>query len=284
MSQKMEDILNNCLERMLEGESIEDCLKDYPWQASELEPLLKTSFELIQKSAAIQPAPEFKVRVYLQLQERLHAKREAAQKKVEKKTVVSIWHRRWAMAMTTVLVVFLAGAGTIMASTDALPDEPLYAVKMATEHARIALASSDEARAELHIQCAGCRIVEIAEVARQGKSDEIAGLTEQVSNHLSAVHVVELTRGPVEVEEVPQLLAPAPGAFGGTGNYADDKGESEEKLKVMLNNSRAKNLDALQTVLAEVPEEDKAFLEQAIIDVTEDYDETIAKLEKNQGK
>ena len=282
MSQKMEDILNSCLERMLEGESIEDCLKDYHWQASELEPLLKTSFALLQKSAAIQPAPEFKARVYSQLQERLHAKREAAQKKAEKKTVVSIWHRRWAMAMTTVLVVFLAGAGTIMASTDALPDEPLYAVKMATESARISLASSDEALAKLHIQFAERRMVEIAEVARQGKCDEIAGLTEQVSNHLSAVHVVELTREPVE--KVPQLLAPAPGAFGGTGNCVDDEGESEEKLKVKLDNSRVKNLDALQAVLAEVPEETKASLEQAIIDVTEDYDKTISSLEKNQGK
>jgi hypothetical protein len=270
---KIEDILDNCLERLFEGESIEDCLRDYPRQASELEPLLKTSLALLQKSAAIQPNPEFKARVYSQLQGMLHAKRE----KAEKKAIVPIWRRRWAVAMTTVLVILLAGIGTAAASADALPDESLYAVKLATEQARMALAFSDMDRAELHIQFAERRATELAGVARQGKSGEIPALTEEVANHLGKVYEVE---GAQEFEERgPKMLAPAP--VPSPAGEAEDAegGEPEEKLKTMLGESRARSLSLLQAALAETPEETKSSLEQAIGDVTQDYDEALSNLE-----
>src|SRR4030042_5202315 len=103
--EKIEDILNNCRERMFEGASIEDCLRDYQWQASELEPLLKTSFALLRKSEAIQPDPEFKARLRSQLQGMPYAKRA----REEEKAAIPIWHRRWAMAVTAVSVILVAG-------------------------------------------------------------------------------------------------------------------------------------------------------------------------------
>ena len=271
---KIEDILDNCLERLFKGESIEDCLRDYPWQASELEPLLKTSFALLQKSAAIQANPEFKARVHSQLQEMLRAKRE----KAEKKAIVPIWRRRWAVAMTTVLVILLSGVGMVAASASALPDEPLYTVKLAAEQARMALAFSDMDRAELHIRFAERRATEIAEIACQGESGKIPALTEQVANHLGKVYKVEVTQ---EFEEGgPKILAPTPvpSPPGEAGDYAGG-GEPEEKLKMMLGESRARSLSLLQAALAEAPEESKSSLEQAIRDVTQDYDETLSNLE-----
>jgi hypothetical protein len=273
---KIEDILDDCLERLFKGESIEDCLRDYPWQASELEPLLKTSLALLQKSAAIQPNAEFKAKVGSQLQGMLRAKLE----KMKKKAIVPIWRRRWAVAMSTVLVVLLAGIGTVAASADALPDESLYAVKLATEQARIALASSGTDRAELHIQFAERRATEIAEMARQGESGEIPALTEQVANHLDKVYEVEEAQ---EFEEGgPKMLAPAPAPVPGPAGKAGDhteRGEPEEKLKAMLGESRARSLSALQAALTKTPEGAKSSLEQAIKDVTQDYDEALSNLE-----
>ena len=270
---KIEDILNNCLERMFDGESIEDCLRDYPWQASELEPLLKTSFALLQKSAAIQPDPEFKARVHSHLQGMLYAKRERAG--------IPIWRRKWAVAMTTVLVILLAGMGTVAASANALPDESLYTVKLATEQTRVALAFSDMDKAELHIRFAERRATEIAEVARQGKSDEIPMLTGQMAGHLDKVVVAEKTRQ--AGERGPQLLAPAPVLPSASSEESEDRGEVEEgyvgELKVMLSDSRARSVNVLQTALAEIPKETKPALEQAIEDVANDYDETISDLE-----
>ena len=188
MAGKIEDILDNCLERMFKGESVENCVKTYPEQALELEPLLKASFVVIQKSCAIQPSPEFKVKARSQLQGILYAKLAKAER-----ARIPIWHRRWAVAMTTVLVIVLAGVGIAAASTNALPDEPLYPAKLATEQARLTLAFSGMGKAELHIQFAERRATEIAEMALQGRSDKIFVLTEQVTNHLDRVQVAEKT-------------------------------------------------------------------------------------------
>jgi hypothetical protein len=273
---KIEDILDNCLERLFKGESIEDCLRDYPRQASELGPLLETSLALLQKSAAIQPNHEFKAKVGSQLQGMLRVKRERA----EKRAIGPSWHRRWAVAVSTVLVVLLAGVGTVAASADALPDEPLYAVKLATERARIALASSDTDRAELHIQFAERRATEIAEMARQGESGEIPALSEQVANHLDKVYEVEEAQE--FAEGGPKMLAPAPALVPGPAGKARDhteRGESEEELKTMLGESRARSLTVLQAALTKTPEGAKSSLEQAIRDVEQDYDEALSNLE-----
>jgi len=109
MSQKIEDILDECLERMLRGTSIEACLQVYPEQVSELEPLLKTAFAFIRESSAIQPAPECKARVYSSLQAMFYARQEKAQRRVR----IPIWHRKWALAMTAILGFLLIGVGTV---------------------------------------------------------------------------------------------------------------------------------------------------------------------------
>jgi uncharacterized protein DUF5667 len=58
------------------------------------------------------------------------------------------------------LVVGLAGLGTVLAH-DALPGNPLYAVKRATESAELGLTIGDEARAETHLRLAATRLDEL---------------------------------------------------------------------------------------------------------------------------
>ena len=183
------------------------------------------------------------------------------------------------MAVTAVSVILLAGVGTVAASANALPEEPLYSVKLATEQARVTLAFSDMDKAELHIQFAERRATEIAEMARQGKSDEIPALTEQLAAHLNEVGGIEGTQ---EAEESgPTLLAPSPvpAPAGEAKDYA--RGKAEEKLKTMLDESRARSVDALQNALKETPEKSKPGLEQAMEAVAKNYDETIAGLEND---
>jgi len=277
MARKVEDILDNCLERMFKGESIEDCLKNYPERASELEPLLKASAAFIRKSAAIQPAPELKARTRSQLQELLYAKRE---KKREK---IPIWHRKWAVAMTTVLVIAFAGIGIVVASTNALPDEPFYPIKLAAEQVRLSLTFSDMDKGRLNIQFAERRVEEIAEMARQGKNDKIPVLVEQVANHLDKVYLAEKTR---EIERKgPKVLVPPPSAppplpsDGGAEDYSV-VGGYPEGLMIILNESRARSLNTLKGALEEAPLAAKPNLQQAIEDIKGDYDVTLFNLER----
>jgi len=282
MAQRIEDILDNCLERIFKGESIEDCLKTYSEQASELEPLLGTSFAFMQKSAAIQPDYEFKARTHFQLQEMLYARRE----KMEMRNPIPIWRRKWVAAVASVIIILFAGIGTAAVSASALPEQPLYPVKLATERVMMGLAFSDVSRAKLHIQFAQRRTAEMAEMARQGKDNEIFFLAEEAAGHIDQLEKVVEAENMLQAEDAKALAPspepapsppPAPSTSEGTKSYsrAGDKGE----LATMLSRSRARNLAKLQITLDKAPEELKPSLEQAIKNVAQDYDETLFNLE-----
>ena len=278
MTRKIEDIFDNCLESIFKGESIDDCLKAYPEQAPELEPLLKTSLVFMQRSSAIQPAPEFKARVHSQLQAMPYAK----QKKAERRARIPIWQRRWALAMTAILGFLLISVGTLAASAYALPDGSLYPVKLAGEQVEVTLAFSDIDKAKLHIQFAERRAGEMVEMARQGKGNEIFMLTEQVANHLDKVYVMEQ---PPEVEEKgPKMLAPTPAPAPSEGEEAYSKGRDAEELETVLSRSWAKSLAALRNALDKAPEELKPVLQQAIEDMEEDYNKTISIIESGSSQ
>mgnify|MGYP001049923816 CR=1 FL=1 len=263
---RLEDILDECLENILKGENIEDCLSAYPEQASELEPLLKTSLALRQRSSAIQPRPEFRVKAHSRLQAEFRRSRE--------KVRIPIWHKKWAVAAVTVLVMLFCGVGTTVASTNALPDEPLYSVKLATEQVRLTLAFSDVDKTRLHIYFAERRAAEIVDMASQGESEQIPELVERLNKHLRQVSC--------EVEEIQESRRvtlgpsdkPKPGAFliPGTSNVAE--GDIAE-LKGLLGNSTLKS--DLESVLDKVPPSVKLGLRQAI----RNYDEILLKLEDN---
>ncbi|MEA3253544.1 MAG: DUF5667 domain-containing protein [Chloroflexota bacterium] len=333
---KIEDIVDECLERMFQGQSIEDCLKAYPRWASELEPLLWTSMAFIQESADICPAPGFKDRTQTLLQAMFYDRYE----KDRSKARIPIWRRKWATAVSTILIVLFAGVGVSAASANALPDGPLYPVKLATEQARLALAFSDAGKAELHVSLAERRAGEMVVMASRGEGDKVLMLAAQVSAHLNelpgAVEVEpaatdripakwgeEETLPETPAEEVPLPPSPASpeeaaegGIVGETAAgaaatqapaeapaetvpeeaaakteakageetaeeeaaaYGVEKGELE--LPAALSQSLAGNLAVLRNALDNVPEEYRPFLEQAIRNMAENYDEAISLIE-----
>lgn len=256
MNRKLEDVLDECLERMLRGESIEDCLNAYPEQAPELEPLLKTSLDLMQGTSAIPLSREFKTTARSQLGTMLHDR----QGREAKKAGVSVWHRKWAVAAATILVIVFCGVGTVAASANALPGEPLYPIKLAAEQVRVTLAFSDIDRAELHIQYAERRAAEIEQMANQGEADKISEfkLTERLDKHLQmlAHEVQEMKRespGPLSTDK-----------FGISGNAG--------QLEDLLGNSTIKA--RLGNALDKVPPSVRPQLQQAI----EDYDKAVLEL------
>jgi hypothetical protein len=294
MAERIEYILDNCLERIFSGESREDCLKTYPEQASELESLLDTSLAFVEESAAIQPDHEFKVRTHAQLQSLLHARRE----KVEGKAAISIWRRRWVPAVASIVIILFAGIGTAAASANALPEQPLYPVKLATEQMMMGLAFSDVDKAELHIEFAQRRTTEMAELASQGDDDKALLLAEEADSHIDQVEEIVEARETAQAEDaelfsVPpespppaesapgQVTAPSPIPAPSASQRANDNSSSDEKraLAVMLSRSRAENLAKLHNALDKAPKELKPSIEQAIKNMARDYDETLLNLE-----
>jgi hypothetical protein len=166
MAKEIERILDECIDRLLQGESVEQCLQDYPEQAAELEPLLRVSLAA-QKASAIEPRPEFKAKVRYQIQSALHAEKE----KRQPRGIPFFGLRpRWAVtAVVSILVFFIAGGSVVAASTNSLPDETLYPVKLAVEKVQMALTFSEMSKAKLNMKFANRRIQEIARMLERDK-------------------------------------------------------------------------------------------------------------------
>jgi hypothetical protein len=212
MSKKsdFDNILDECLTRVLKGETVEACLASFPEHGGELEPLLRTALDA-RAAAVIRPRREFRERAAYEFQ--------AAIREMPAKESVGpvFWHRRWVTALAAVVIVLLAGTGVVAASSGSLPDGPLYGVKLATETVRIALTPSDVGKAELYVKFTNRRVDEIIAMADEGKVDQVDRVTERLDSQMIAMAGVTAaeaastpTYSTAETAPQPMLAAPAP--------------------------------------------------------------------------
>ncbi|MBI2860755.1 MAG: hypothetical protein HYX91_04525 [Chloroflexi bacterium] len=215
---RTDDILNICLERLFLGDTIEQCLASYPEMAAELEPLLRTAM-LSRQAAAISPRPEFRARARAELL------RSVSQRPEPRRRWFAAWQPAWVTSLVAVLVLLLAGTGTVAASANSMPDEPLYPVKLATETVQVTLTRSPLDKAVLFTRLADRRVREIAVMAEKGKAGEVERAARRLDIHLTQVarlaapvgQVVEsegevTMMAPAESEGEISIMAPAPEA------------------------------------------------------------------------
>jgi hypothetical protein len=179
------------------------------------------------------------------------------------------------LVLTVALVILIAGVGTAAASSDALPDETLYPVKLATEQARLAFTFSDAGKANLHAQLAENRASEIAVMASQGKTEQIAIVTEKLVIHLEKADAA-IKR--VEKTEAKQFIAIPKETFTAPEPSAVPKPrevKEAEQLKESLKESVSKNIAVLEDALEaeDMPDEAKPALQRAIDVSKKSYEE-----------
>jgi hypothetical protein len=159
---ELNEIFDRCLEGLLTGSlTIDECLKQYPDHASELEPLLRTALS-VEDAASIVPSPEMKAHI------RYHLQLKMAHIGKPQPSNFRIWQQRWAIAVMSVLIVFLMGSGTVLASGGSMPGTPLYPIKIAAEKVRLSLAASPVSKAEIYATYADRRVVELGYLAEKG--------------------------------------------------------------------------------------------------------------------
>ena len=179
MSNKIEDILAQCIEDIRAGRSnVEDCLAKYPSISKQLEPLLRIAFE-IREPPDVKASTAFKVRARVQLMEQIHAMRGVTKWPWFRYTgqVKPITYKRRfnmiGIIVATVLAVSALGGGTVYASQDSLPGDVLYPVKLGTEHVRVAFTGSDTDKAELYLTFANSRVEEMTALAEKERPEKI---------------------------------------------------------------------------------------------------------------
>ncbi len=219
---KFDDILNECIGRVIQGESIQSCLEAFPEYAKELEPLLQTAIATLH-AADIQPRPEFRQRASWEFQKAVQnlKPRDSAQNAWK-------WQMRWVIPVTAVFAVLVAGTGTVFAASNSLPDQPLYSVKLLTENARLALTTSPDGKAELYAQFADKRVNEIIKMADEGKVAPLEKATERMNSNLAAIARLnqpgangkESGAGTISTDTSSGELTPATAAVPPTPNFS----------------------------------------------------------------
>jgi hypothetical protein len=169
MSDNFEVVLNICLDRIAKGDSIKQCLSEYPQFAAQLDPLLKTALS-IQRVSAIKPRSEFKA----EAKYRILMKLEKRKKNVVNKEPFFRRMPRWATVLIVALIIILVGSsGTVAASANSLPGDKLYPVKIASERVQTAFVFSDENRVKVEVKLVERRVDELTGLIEIGDSHRI---------------------------------------------------------------------------------------------------------------
>jgi len=281
------NILDECLERILGGETLEQCLKLYPEQAAELKPLLETALA-VKEASAVQPRAEFKARARYQFRSALQ------EKAAPKRRPFFSWIPRWATIVTIVLVLLLAGGGTVVAASNSMPDSILYPVKLATENVQLALTTSELGKARLCANFTDRRVVEIIYMADRGDARRVEVLTERLDDRLDmlVVLVSELEAddangaeallsvpdgGDGEADEAPtEPPPPAESAGWGRGH---GQPQNRAGLRVAVMGSASNNPTVMRAMLDEVPESVREALLKAIAVLEAGYEDVLQALE-----
>jgi hypothetical protein len=262
-------ILNECLERLLiKGENIEQCLQSYPEQAAELKPLLQTA-QVAKKALAIQPRADFRARARYQF----HS---ALQEAISPRSRPLFgWFPRWAMVATIALVLLLVGGGTVVAAGNSMPDNPLYAVKLATEQVRLILIPSQIGKASLCAEFADRRVTEIIYMANKGDARQVELITERLDKGLVMLATLASAQ---KAAEAPKMMAP-PAPSEETVGTPDVYAGSRAKLKMTVAHYADKHQAVLRAVLEKVPEQAKPALRRAIAVLEAGYQRTLEALD-----
>ena len=191
MSATVDDILNECIERLAAGETVEQCLASYPDYAVELEPLLRTSAATMNVAATITYREEAKQRSRYQFMAAVaDRKREANRGWLGRLIGPSGWRAKLARTAMVALGIVVLGTGTAygatVASEDSVPGDPLYAVKTLKEDISLRMPKSDLARAKEHAHLATVRTEEVGSLIDRGRMELANEHVVRVTYHLNS--------------------------------------------------------------------------------------------------
>ena len=260
MASRFDEILNECTERLLRGESVEQCLARYPEEATELEPLLRMALAARETSSAVEPRPEFKARVRHAVQSQLRFEG----RKPETKGIPALhWIPRWAAvaACVALLLVFVAG-GTVAASSNTVPGDTLYSVKTTTEQVQLKLTFSKTAKAKLQARFAERRVREMARLAEKGRTARLSTLATRFEAHLAKIEQLAA-----------QIEAADP----------EDKQRVSE-LREILYTNMARDLALLDAAEAKAPWRSRAAIATAKFRLMQEYEGAINALDELQSQ
>ena len=280
-NRELENIFDDCLERVVRGETFKQCLESHPEQAEQLEPLLRAA-QAARETSAILPRPEFRARARYEFHSALQ---EAASKK--RPSLFGL-RTRLATAMVALSIILVFGGGTVVMASSSMPDNPLYPVKLATEEVQLALTPSDIDKAKVCVMQADRRVDEIVYLADKGDAQQVDVTAERLDECLETLVEIASTEeaeaaAVVEEEALPEALTAVPEAVPAEEAAVDEAteksalagGDDLDELKTAMVGHAASNQSALLRKLMDAPESVKPALHRAITVSTTGYEQVL---------
>ncbi len=207
MSREFVETLNDCVERLSKGESIQACLNRYPMHAQELRPLLEVAASTLRAAAQVRPDQAARQRNFQRFSQAISA---AAQRREKD----SPWWQPWklrrftplarpALVALMAIAVMATGIGaTTVASSNSVPGEPLHWVKTTRENVESRLPRSDQSRANYEAKLAQVRGDEVNKLIQRGELTRANSAVSRMAFHLNrcAKHAgITVASNPVEM-------------------------------------------------------------------------------------
>ena len=178
---KIEEILDAAIDRLMLGESISDILKEYPEYADELDLLLNSAESL--KSA---PAPESEdsIESLMKIVSTMSEERQEKQSNTIPFRRKNILLR---MVASFAIIIFV-GWGSVYASSETVPGDFLYPLKLITEKVRFILSVNQENKLELRIAFSNERLKELVKKYNTGGGLDKALLQQMLDEAKAALN------------------------------------------------------------------------------------------------
>ena len=184
MADRIQQVLQDCIELLRQGVSPEECLARYPEYAQELEPLLRTALNAQgELTPGMPPAARTRARArVLAVWDHRHLPR-------QRRWGLPFFLPRWAaMAVSVVLAIVLGGVGTVAAAGGAVPGDPLYPVKEIREGAQLWFARSPETKVAMYTRLVKERAEELRELAAKGRTGPSSIALARLERHVEDVN------------------------------------------------------------------------------------------------
>ncbi len=144
-----DDTLEACLTLLVQGVSVDECLRRYPEQQESLYALLATGARLREQPILLL-SPAARARARAQMHSALRRQQRNGVR----------W-RSFRLALATLVIALMLAAGTLGLSQVSNPGDALYALKLQSEEWRLHLSDTAEGRARLHLLYAQRRAAEV---------------------------------------------------------------------------------------------------------------------------
>ena len=184
MSKRFDNALDDCLQRISDGEKLEVCLGDYPQFRQQLVPLLQVARATANVAATATPDPDAKARNFQRFTQATHTLQRSPRRWAWLSAPRFQVARPIAVSVGAILILVMGAGFTTAASADSVPGDSLYWVKTTKESIQLRLPRSDASRAEAYARLATVRGGEMRRLVERGRFADAESVMKRMNKYL----------------------------------------------------------------------------------------------------